>query len=199
MKVLVVENDRVSREILFNLLQKNGYDTLCAVNGVEGLCIMEEPDRPDIVVLDLMMPEMDGMELCRRIRAVKTDDPPYLIMLTVRSEKENVVAGLAAGANDYVTKPYDREELLTRIAVGKRMIELQKALLAKIADLSKALEHIKLLQGLIPICMYCKKVRDDKNYWEQIEHYIAAHSDAKFTHGICPDCSKRVMNEMKEM
>ena len=195
MKVLVVENDPVSQEILAGVLPKWGYEVVRAMDGVEGMEKIMLPSSPDLVLLDWMMPRMDGLGFIRKVRSEIKDNPPYIIMLTSRNEKNHIVTGLESGANDYITKPYDKDELRVRLGVGKRMIELQQALLKKISDLESAVKQINVLEGLIPICMYCKKIRDDSNYWNQIEGYIAAHSKATFTHGICPECYKKIVKE----
>src|SRR5205823_6467310 len=112
----------------------------------------------------------------------------YLILLTAREAKEDIVVGLLNGANDYVTKPFDRNELEARLQVGRRVLELQHSLATQVRELEEALCQVKLLQGLLPMCCYCKKIRDDNNYWQQLEHYLSEHSDARFSHGICPEC-----------
>ena len=195
MKVLVVENDPVSQEILAGVLPKWGYEVVRAMDGVEGMDKIMLPSSPDLVLLDWMMPRMDGLGFIRKVRSEIKDNPPYIIMLTSRNEKNHIVTGLESGANDYITKPYDKDELRVRLGVGKRMIELQQALLKKISDLESAVKQINVLEGLIPICMSCKKIRDDSTYWNQIEGYIAAHSKATFTHGICPECYKKIVKE----
>jgi response regulator RpfG family c-di-GMP phosphodiesterase len=115
-------------------------------------------------------------------------DPPYLILLTARARKEDVVTGLESGADDYVTKPFDRSELLSRVRTGERIVGLQANLAQRVRELEEALAQVNRLQGLLPICSYCKKVRDDGNYWHEVERYIADHADVHFSHGICPNC-----------
>jgi DNA-binding response OmpR family regulator len=112
----------------------------------------------------------------------------YIILVTVRGGLENVVRGLEAGADDYMTKPFDPRELRARLNVGVRIVQLQRALVERFQELEDALKRVKQLQGLLPICSYCKKIRNDRNYWEQVDAYIASHSEAQFSHGICPDC-----------
>jgi response regulator RpfG family c-di-GMP phosphodiesterase len=122
------------------------------------------------------------------VRSIDTTLPSYLILLTAKSEKEDVVAGLYAGADDYITKPFNRHELHARIKVGIRIAELQTTVAHRVIELERALSRVKQLQGLLPICSYCKKVRDDQNYWQQVDSYISKHSEVAFSHGICPDC-----------
>ena len=137
------------------------------------------------------MPGMDGVEICRKVRQDIEDSPFYLILLTMRDSKEDIVSGLRAGANDYISKPFNREELHARVHVGERVIELQSALATRIKELKEALAHVKTLQGILPICSYCKKIRDDKKYWQKMESYISSHTEAQFSHSICPECYKK--------
>jgi response regulator RpfG family c-di-GMP phosphodiesterase len=116
----------------------------------------------------------------------------HLILLTSRDARADVVAGLDAGADDYLTKPYDPEELRARVHVGLRVAALQQRLAERVAELQDALSHVKQLSGLLPICSYCKRIRSDNDYWEQLESYIAEHTDAQFSHGICPHCYESI-------
>jgi len=115
------------------------------------------------------------------------------LILTSMSQPDEIVTGLEAGANDYVTKPFKAPELRARLNVGARMVELQRELADRVRELEKALSEVKQLRGILPICSYCKKIRDDKNYWEQVEDYFARHTDAKFSHGLCPACYEKVI------
>ena len=117
----------------------------------------------------------------------------YIILLTAKGRKEDIVQGLTAGADDYIIKPFDRSELKARINVGERILRLQAELAARVKELELALANVKLLQGLLPICCYCKKIRNDHNYWQQVDTYIADHSEAQFTHGICPECREKIV------
>ncbi len=191
MRILIAEDEFTSRSILTAILTKQGHTVAATVNGAEAWEAMKQTDAPRLAVLDWMMPEMDGIEVCRRIRSVKTDQPPYLLMLTTKGFKVDIVEGLKAGADDYLSKPYDTAELLARIEVGRRMLEMQARLNQKIGELREALDHIRTLQGILPICSFCKKIRDDQGYWRQVEVYVRDHSNADFSHGICPDCRKQ--------
>ncbi len=191
MKILIAEDDLTSRRILEAVLSKWGYEVMATSDGLEALKVLQVKPAPPLAIVDWMMPGMDGVEFCRQIRKVQTLTPTYIILLTSKGQREDVVAGLEAGANDYIRKPFDREELLARIRVGERVVELQVALAERVKMLEEALSKIKTLHGLLPICSYCKKIRNDQDYWQQIETYVADHSQAEFTHGICPDCVEK--------
>jgi sigma-B regulation protein RsbU (phosphoserine phosphatase) len=198
MRILIAEDDLTSSTMLAAILQEEGHELVVAVNGAKALQALQQPDPPKLVILDWMMPEMDGLEVVRRIRARRDDQPPYIIMLTIKGAKADIIAGLQAGANDYLTKPFDAGELRARVEVGRRMLEMQAALAAKIEELGEALEQIKVLRGILPICMHCKQIRDDQGYWNQVETYISRYSEAQFSHGICPQCLKKHYPELVE-
>ena len=191
MRILIAEDDLTSRTVLAGVLKKSGYDVVATVNGVEALKLLQQPGAPALVVLDWMMPEMDGPEVVRRIRALKTERPPYIIMLTTKWNKADIISALETGANDYLSKPFDAGELLARVKVGRRMLEMQDALVIKNEELLQALEQVRTLSGIVPICMHCKNIRDDKGYWDKVEAYVSSHTDARFSHGICPECVKK--------
>ncbi|RJP32558.1 MAG: DNA-binding response regulator [Candidatus Omnitrophota bacterium] len=188
MDILIAEDNSIFQMLLKSFLEKWGYEVETVGDGEEAFRRLTNPDAPQLVIMDWMMPKMKGVEVCQKLREIKTENPPYLILLTFKSEKENIVEGLKAGANDYITKPFDNKELLARIEVGKRVLELQRALIQRNRELQEAIDHVRTLQGILPICMYCKKIRDDKGYWNRLEFYIKQHSDADFSHCVCPEC-----------
>jgi len=192
MKTLIAEDDPVSRVFLELSLIKWGYEVIVTCDGSEAWEALQR-EAPPIAILDWMMPGIDGVEVCRRARAIQTPTPTYLILLTAKSEKEEIVEGLEAGADDYLTKPFNRAELQARIKVGLRITELQRNLADRVVELQSALSRVNQLQGLLPICSYCKKVRDDQNYWQQVDSYISKHADVEFSHGICPACYENVL------
>jgi DNA-binding response OmpR family regulator len=193
MKVLIAEDDAVSRRVLAATLDRFGYEVVAVADGAEAWTALRSEDAPHLAILDWMMPEIDGVEVCRRVRALSAAAPPYLILLTAKSEKVDVVTGLDAGASDYLTKPFDRSELRARVQVGARVVELQEKLAARARELEVALSQVKQLQGLLPICSYCKNIRDEQNYWHRVESYISGRAEVEFSHGICPDCYKDVV------
>jgi sigma-B regulation protein RsbU (phosphoserine phosphatase) len=188
MKVLIAEDEPDSRHLLEIMVGRWGYETLAVSDGVEAWQALQQEDAPQLALLDIMMPRMDGLEVCRRARLRGGHTPFYVIMLTAKTLPKEIVSGLEAGADDYLTKPFDSNELRARIKVGERILELQRNLAARVSELEEALSRVKQLQGLLPICSYCKKIRDDTNYWEQVESYISRHTEAQFSHGICPEC-----------
>lgn len=200
MKILIAEDDITSRRILEGVLSKWNYEVIATSDGLQAWEALQAKNPPPIAIIDWMMPGMDGLEFCRKLRQTQAITPTYVILLTSKSQQEDVVAGLEAGANDYIRKPFERQELRARIGVGERVIELQTALADRVKKLEEALVKIRTLQGLLPICSYCKKIRNDQDYWEQIETYVADHSQAEFTHGICPDCmEKHIKGQLKEL
>jgi phosphoserine phosphatase RsbU/P len=191
MRILVAEDQSVSRHILAANLRKWGYDVTAVEDGTQAWEVLQAEGAPQLVILDWLMPGIDGIEICSQIRKCPRTRPIYLILLTARRGQEDKIQGLQAGADDYITKPFDREELRARVQVGIRVLELQGALAQRVRELEEALSRVKTLQGLLPICSYCKKIRDDRNYWQQVEGYISDHSEAQFSHGICPECYAR--------
>ena len=200
MKILIAEDDPASRRMLQATLDKWGHEVLVACDGAEAWEMLEREDAPPVAILDWMMPVIDGVEVCRRVRQRQSSAPPYIILLTAKGGKADIVTGLVAGANDYIAKPFDRDELRARLQVGVTVVELQRSLAERVAELEDALAHVRLLQGILPICSYCKNVRDNQNYWQSVECYISEHSEAKFSHGICPKCYDTVVNaQLEEM
>lgn len=201
MDVLIVDDEPDIIKILRKYLENHGLGVLTAQNGREAIEILHKSDVR-LVVTDRMMPEMDGITLCRSIRASELSGYVYIIILTVSGSKEDIVDGINAGADDYVTKPFNLEELKVRVDSGLRVLALEQSLHEKIkeeeilvGELKAALDQVQKLSGMLPICATCKKIRDDKGYWNKIETYICEHSEAKFTHGMCPDCAKEYRSE----
>ena len=191
MRVLIAEDDAISRKLLEVNLRRAGHDVVSTRDGGEAWEALSSEGGPKIAVLDWMMPALDGIEICRRVRAEQKLGYVYLILLTAKTRQEDRAIGFKAGADDYLTKPFDSQDLRARIAVGQRIIELERALRAKVAELQAAQGHVEQLQGLLPICMHCKKIRDDDSTWHQLEVYIERHSSAAFTHSLCTECLAR--------
>lgn len=191
MRVLVADDDSILRLALCSKLARWGFVPVATADGLEAWNAMTGNDSPPIAIIDWQMPGRDGPALCRELRRAPSLCSTYVILLTANARQQDVVAGLESGADEYITKPFDWNELRARLSTGSRIIGLQRALQAHVSELQQALSHVRRLHGLLPICAYCKRIRKEKNYWQQIELYISERSEAEFTHGICPECADR--------
>jgi sigma-B regulation protein RsbU (phosphoserine phosphatase) len=199
MKILVADDDRNNRTILATLLAKWTHEVVVAKDGDEAWALFQK-DAPGMAILDWMMPGLDGLTLCKKIREALQSQPFYILFLTGRTEMEDIVKGLSSGADDYLTKPFDVEELRARVNVGIRTLNLEWALKDRVKEFEEALVHVKQLQGLLPICSYCKRVCDDQKYWRPMEVYITEHSGAPFSQCVCPKCNEEILKpEMERM
>ena len=179
MKVLAVEDDEVGRTVLRQALRTLGYTVVEAVDG-EAAWTQLQGESVRIVVSDWMMPGLDGLELCRRIRARTGQDYTYFILVTARdASSQNQRTAMEAGVDDFLSKPIDMQELWMRLHVAERILRYTT--------------RVRQLEQLLPICSYCKKVRDDHNYWQQIENYIKDRTGSEFSHSVCPDCYQRIV------
>jgi sigma-B regulation protein RsbU (phosphoserine phosphatase) len=179
MKILIAEDDPVSVKILQFTLQHYGHEVVSATSGTEAWEAFDR-DPVRVIVSDWMMPGLDGLELCQKVRERPKTDYTYFILLTaINTGRDNLRKAMDAGIDDFLAKPLDREAILMRLRVAERILEFST--------------QIRQLKELIPICMYCKRVRDDSNYWDQVETYIHTHTGSNFSHGICPECFDKQM------
>jgi DNA-binding response OmpR family regulator len=197
MRVIVADDDPTGATILARSLARWGLEVVIVHDGDEAWRIIDKDGGIAMAILDWMMPCADGLELCRRIRQDERHAHMHVILLTARGSRADVVAGLDAGADDYLVKPFDLEELRARVHVGIRVLNLQDRLADRVTQLQAALSRVKQLSGLLPICSYCKRIRGDENYWQRVESYITEHTDAKFSHGICPTCYDTVLGQIE--
>ncbi|HET9220891.1 MAG TPA: response regulator [Roseiflexaceae bacterium] len=195
--VLIVDDDPANLELLFQHLSQAGYRVLVAETGQLAL-ERAELAQPEAILLDVMMPGMDGFETCRRLKQQATTQAIPVIFMTALADTADKVKGFAAGGVDYVTKPFQPEELLARVQAHTTVYLLQKELRRKNSELEVALSQVKRLSGLLPICASCKKIRDDQGYWQDVAVYIQDHSEAELSHGLCADCAKRLYPELYE-
>jgi len=195
MKLLLADDSRFDRALAREPLERLGYSIVEANDGDEALAILSADDGPQIAILDWMMPKRSGVDVCKALRARARQDYVFLIILTVRDQYDDLFASLEAGADEFLVKPLNLPELRARLRTAERLIALHAELNDRIrqiehqnAELQQRISQIKHLHGLLPICASCKKVRSDEGAWEEIEHYVMDHSDAEFSHGICPSC-----------
>ncbi len=143
MRILISEDDPISSRILSKMLAKWGHEVITTRDGLEAWAVLSGMDAPPLAILDWMMPEMDGPEVCRKVRREITNSPPYLILLTARNRKEDLIEGLEAGADDFITKPFDAHELRVRLKAGRRITELQSSLAERVLELEEAIVERK--------------------------------------------------------
>ncbi|HEY2805603.1 MAG TPA: response regulator [Gemmatimonadales bacterium] len=186
-RVLVADDDPTVRLILAERLASWGFDVVTVEDGVAALEALRGPNAPSIALLDWMMPEMNGPEVCRRISSSAMSMGRYLILLTARGGAANVAEGLNSGADDFITKPCDDRELRARLCVAARVVRLENQLHERVAELQEALANVERLEALLPICSYCHSVRHDDDYWQRLDQYVARYG-VTFSHGICPSC-----------
>jgi DNA-binding response OmpR family regulator len=190
-EILIADDSATTRHLLESHLAEWGYHVRSTENGAEAWEQLQQASAPRLAILDWMMPELSGLEVCQRVRAQSNQPYTYIILLTGNTTSEDLAAGFAAGADDYIFKPFDETVLRARINAGERILRLEQSLAHKICELESALAQVKQLKELLPICMFCKKIRDDHDYWQQIEVYLHQHIGTDFSHGICPDCFAR--------
>jgi CheY-like chemotaxis protein len=179
MNVLVVEDDPVARAVIRKSLEVLGHQVTEARDGEEGWTAWQA-GRPRVIVSDWQMPKLDGLRLCRRLRARQGEDYIYFILLTgSKSTAQNQRKAAVAGIDDFLTKPVDLSALWMRLRVAERIL--------------KYTVQVNRLEELMPMCSYCKKIRDDQNYWQQIESYINERTGSEISHSVCPDCYARVV------
>ncbi len=186
MRVLIVEDNRTERKLIQRMLDDWGYETEVCEDGLRAWQRILEDDAPELLILDWMLPGIPGVEICRRLREKKRNC--YIILLTAKDHREDVIMGLESGADDYVQKPFHRAEFKARVRNATRVLELQESLQKRVTELEAALAKVDQLQGLIPICCYCKNIRSDDNYWQRLEAYFQEQANVQFSHGICPTC-----------
>jgi CheY-like chemotaxis protein len=195
-RVVIADDDRVAREVVSRTLARWKFEVTAVGDGQAAWDYLGRASGATLAVLDWMMPGLDGPEVCRRVRAERPLANIYLMLVTSLESRKDIVAGLDAGAHDYIVKPCDPDELRARVQVGVRVMTLQERLSERVLALEDALSRVKRLQGLLPICSYCKRIRGDDQYWQQVDAYLAEHTDAQFSHGICPPCFQKAQEEL---
>ena len=188
LRVLVADDDDSARRLLEAFLPQWGYEVQSVADGAAAWQVLRGPHAPRLALLDWKMPGLDGPEVCRRVRAAHPEGPRYLVLLTAQASAGNLIEGLEAGADDFVTKPFDHRELRARLGVGSRVVRLENELQDRVVELQHALANVDRLKGLLPICSYCHAIQQDEVYWQRLDQYIMEHTEVKFSHGICPQC-----------
>ena len=185
-RLLLVDDEPVNLQVLCNYLTAQGFELTLATSGDQALELLREQSF-DLVLLDVMMPRVSGYDVCRALRETHPLEELPVIFLTAKNRASDVVAGLSIGANDFLTKPISKDELLARVRPHLELLSIHRHLEELVEE---KVSQVKVLQGLLPICAACKKIREDDGYWSELEVFIDRHSEARFTHGLCPDCVK---------
>jgi len=204
-RILVTDDSPDVLELTTTVLEDEGYKVAKAASGGECLKIARA-QHPAISLLEVMLPDMTGIEVCEQIKEDKDLEGTFVILVSgVRISPDYQADGLNVGADGYIIKPITNRELVARVQAIARIKRAEDALRQKkleqqklITELQEALAEIKTLKGFIPICASCKKIRDDEGYWNQLEAYISKHTDATFTHSICPQCAEKYKAEIEE-
>ena len=168
MKVLIAEDGGVARKILETNLKKWGYEVLATQNGSQAWDELSKKDAPNLAILDWLMPDLTGPEICKKVRDIEADKYTYIILVTARGQKDDIFEGFAAGADDYLTKPYDKQELFWRLKVGERILRLQGSLKKKTNKIEEVINDFKLIQSMIPACKECERSRDIENFLDKL-------------------------------
>jgi len=195
--ILVVDDNTANIDVMLTFLEMEGYDISIATSGEMALYVARH-DHPELILLDVMMPNMDGYETCRELKGDPATAAIPIIFVTAKKETADIVQGFHAGGVDYISKPYRQEEVVSRVQTHlqlRRLMENQERL---IGELNQALAEVKTLKGILPICSYCKKIRDEEGNWHQMEKYIATRSDSEFSHGICQECYNEIDEDWKK-
>ncbi len=196
--ILIVDDQPVSLRLLLAFMERQGFTVLVAASGEEALAVIGET-RPDLILLDVLMPALNGFDICRLLKEQEETADIPVIFVTALTNLEDKVKGFAAGGVDYVTKPFQHQEVLARVVTHLNLARLRKELESKNRQLQTALDEIRQLAGIVPICAKCKKIRNDEGYWQQVEKFINTHTGAEFTHSYCPDCYDGEMRELRRL
>ena len=187
--IVVADDDAVGRELVSRVLEKAGHPTATAPDGERAWELIQRL-KPPLAVLDWDMPHLTGLDVLRRVKLTVDRTPPYVLLLTSRTEVRDRVRGLTVGADDYLTKPFEPAELVARVEVGLRVVQLQRSLSARVTELEDALAHVNRLERLLPICGHCKRIQSGEN-WHELEHFLSSSAGVRFSHGACPVCAEQ--------
>ncbi len=196
--ILAVDDEPVSLKLLLAFLERHGYTVVVATGGEDALARVKEA-QPDLILLDIMMPVLDGYETCRAIKAQAETAEIPVIFVTALTNLSDKVKGFEVGGVDYVTKPFQHEEVLARINTHINLANLRKELESKNRQIKAALDEIRKLSVVLPFCAKCKKIRDDEAYWQQVKKFMETHTGAAFTHSYCPDCHATELGSLGDL
>jgi DNA-binding response OmpR family regulator len=189
MKILIAEDEYITRLMVQVSLEKWGYRVDCVSDGKEAWEVLRKPEAPQIAILDWEMPGLDGVEVCRRVKELEKETPIYVILLTGRDNKVDILHGFDMGADDYMTKPFDDNELRARVRVAERLVHIQMSLAESVEELRNVLDQMESLQRVLPVCESCHKIEGSDDNWISLD--AAMHSEPRILPMKCPDCTKK--------
>ncbi len=196
-KILIVDDDPDVLSATTRLVKKAGYMVMEASTGEDAIKAARD-QKPDIILLDVVLPDIMGTEVCRQIKADPRTGGGYVILTSgMKTGSDQQADGLDAGADGYIARPVSNRELISRIEAMVRILTAERERDRLIEELRQALAKIRKLSDLLPICMYCKKIRDDKGYWSELEAYIRENTDTEFSHSICRECAQKHYPDLK--
>lgn len=190
MKILIAEDEYITRLMVQVSLEKWGYRVDCVSDGNEAWEALQKPDAPQIAILDWEMPGLDGVEVCRRVKELEKETPIYVILLTGRDSRNDILHGFDMGADDYMTKPFDDNELRARVRVAERLVQIQISLAESVDELRYVLDQMESLQGALPVCVSCHKIQGSDDSWNSLDSALKSLSEPRFMYMECPECSK---------
>ncbi len=190
MKILIAEDEYITRLMIQVSLEKWGYRVSCVSDGNDAWELLQKPDGPQIAILDWEMPGLDGVEVCRRVKELEKGTPIYVILLTGRDSRNDILHGFDMGADDYMTKPFDDNELRARVRVAERLVHIQIALAESVDELRNVLDQMEALQGALPVCVTCHKIQGSDDSWIPLDTTITERAEPRFMYIKCPDCAQ---------
>lgn len=189
MRILIAEDEFTTRMMLQVCLENWGYRVTSVTNGKEAWAMLQKPEAPHIAILDWEMPEQDGVEVCRLVKEMEVENPPYIILLTGRDSQTDIVRGFDAGADDYMTKPFNDNELRARVRVAERLVRTQSSLSESVSELRAALNQLELLESGVDICGQCRKIFSSYDgQWHSFDEVMKNGADPRFIINSCPEC-----------
>lgn len=192
MKILIAEDEFTTRMMVQVCLENWGYRVDSVTNGEEAWELLQKPDAAHIAILDWEMPVIDGIEVCRRVKEMEVENPPYIILLTGRDSETDIIRGFDAGAEDYMTKPFNDNELRARVRVAERLVRTQSSLSESVFELKEALNQLELLESGVEICGSCQKIFSSYDgEWYSLEDVLHNGADPRIIAHNCPDCTKK--------
>ncbi len=190
MKILIAEDEFTTRMMVQVCLENWGYRVESVTNGEEAWAKLQKRDAPHIAILDWEMPLLNGIEVCRRVKEMEVENPPYIILLTSRDSKMDIVRGFDAGADDYMTKPFNNDELRARTRVAERLVRTQFSLSESVNELRAALNQLEMLESGVEVCGVCRKIFNQYDgEWHSFDDVLKNRTDPQFVINVCPGCA----------